>query len=316
MPFLVSIIMPLHNAEKYVAEAIKSVIAQTYIYWELIIVNDGSTDNSLTVAKQFESEKIKIFDQENQGASAARNFGYKQSKGTCIKFFDADDIINPLMLEEQVKLATQYPESIISAKWGRFFNDDITTFQLSPEECWQNMKPVDWICSSWHKGTSMTQPGIFLLPRNIITLTGLWNESLSLIDDLEFFTKTILASKGIIFSANSMLYYRSGISNALSGRKSRVAVQSCYQSIKLSIGYLLKASQENKAKLSAANVWQSFLYEIYPNHIDLVKKAENHIAVLIKPNLNYTQNKLYHFSIKIFGWKLFKKMQLLKTELL
>lgn len=63
---LVSIIMPLYNAQKYVAEAIQSVINQTYTNWELIIVNDESSDNSLALAKEFENEKIKILNQENK----------------------------------------------------------------------------------------------------------------------------------------------------------------------------------------------------------------------------------------------------------
>ena len=309
MLVLVSIIMPLYNAEKYVAEAIESVIAQTYTHWELILVNDGSTDNSLTVAKQFESDKIKILTQENNGASAARNFGYKQSQGTYIKFFDADDIINPLMLEEQVKLAYQYPESIISGKWGRFYNDDLTTFQLSPEECWQDMKPVDWICSSWKNGQSMTQPGIFLIPRSIINLSGLWNQTLTLIDDLEFFTRVILASENIKFVENGCLYYRSGVPGTLSAQKNRDAVVSAFNSIRLGTQKLLEFCSDTETTLCCANIWQSFIYEFYYTQPDLTKQAVLKIKKLGGSNLKFPCGGYTKILTNIVGWKIAKWLQ-------
>ena len=131
---LVSVIIPLYNAEKYIAESIESVIKQTYSNIELIIVNDGSTDKSLEVAIKNERENIKIFNQPNRGASAARNFGFKQSKGEFIKFFDADDLMNPIMIEAQINLAIDNPYSIISGKWGRFYHDNVFTFKLNQEE--------------------------------------------------------------------------------------------------------------------------------------------------------------------------------------
>ncbi|MFP5042396.1 glycosyltransferase family 2 protein [Parasediminibacterium sp. JCM 36343] len=307
---LVSVIMPLYNAENYVAEAIQSILNQTYTNWELIIVNDGSTDTSLASAKQFENEKIKVFSKENNGAGAARNYGYKQSKGQFIKFFDADDMLNPGMLDAQVQLAGKNTNAVISGKWGRFYNDNINDFKLSPEACWQDMAPLEWLCSSWYNGTAMTQPGIFLIPKAIIEKAGLWDESLNLVDDLEFFTKIILASQGVKFCDASVLYYRSGQGNNLSGQKSRKAIESYFKAMELSTSYLLAASQAGIVKLTVANVWQSFAYYCYPNNLDLVKKAEKRALNLAKANLPYSNNKRHQFFISIFGWKLLKRFQM------
>lgn len=79
---LVSVIMPLYNAEKYVAAAIDSVIAQSYDNWELIIVDDGSTDGSLAVASSYSSDRIRILSQPNHGACVARNKALLHAKGT------------------------------------------------------------------------------------------------------------------------------------------------------------------------------------------------------------------------------------------
>lgn len=91
----ISIIMPVYGVEKYLADAIESVLAQSYQDWELLIVNDGSTDNSYTIAKEYELKDVRItvFNKENGGLSDARNYGLQYAKGEYIHFFDSDDQI-------------------------------------------------------------------------------------------------------------------------------------------------------------------------------------------------------------------------------
>lgn len=312
---LVSIIMPLFNAENYVEEAIKSVINQTYRNWELIIVNDGSTDNSLQIVEKFQNSQIKIFSQENKGQCAANNFGFYQSTGNYLKFFDADDILSENMLDEQVKLLKQNPNDIISAKWGRFYDDNISTFSLSYEECWKTMEPIDWLCTSWYKGTSMMQCALFLIPRATLEKAGLWNENLSVINDLEFFTRVILNSNKVNFSDKSILYYRSGNPLTLSGQKTRKSMDSSFNSINLSTGYLLANSKSALAKQSVANIWQSFIYECYPRFKDLTIKAEMQIKLLTKPDLKYHNSPKALIFQKIFGWKFVKLLRHFYSQL-
>lgn len=93
MSKLVSIITPVYNGEKTIAESIQSVIGQSYTNWELIIVNDGSTDNTLKVANEFCGEKIRIINSENFGVSSARNLGITNSSGKYIVPLDADNTL-------------------------------------------------------------------------------------------------------------------------------------------------------------------------------------------------------------------------------
>lgn len=100
--------MPCYNAGKYIREAIESVVNQTYTDWELIIINDGSTDDSQQVAENYiqisnHQSQIRLINQTNSGACVARNRGIQESKGEYIKFLDADDILMPTCLEEQVQ---------------------------------------------------------------------------------------------------------------------------------------------------------------------------------------------------------------------
>lgn len=100
---IVSIIMPAYNAGKYIDEAVQSVIAQTWQDWELIIINDGSTDDTTEYLKNIFDSRIIIIHQKNKGVSSARNAGLEIAKGEYITFFDADDVLPPNSIEERVK---------------------------------------------------------------------------------------------------------------------------------------------------------------------------------------------------------------------
>ena len=100
---LVSVVMPLYNCEDYLDDTIRSVLAQTYKNWELLIVDDCSTDNSVNVAKLFHDDRIKILhNKENMGAAVSRNVAIKAAKGRWIAFLDSDDIWKPEKLEKQL----------------------------------------------------------------------------------------------------------------------------------------------------------------------------------------------------------------------
>ncbi len=104
MDSLVSVIMPVYNAELFLREAIQSVINQTYVNWELIIINDGSTDQSCAIAESYEDERIHIYSRENQGVSSARNHGIKHMNGEYFCFLDADDTFSTHSLESRLQV--------------------------------------------------------------------------------------------------------------------------------------------------------------------------------------------------------------------
>lgn len=101
---MISIIIPIYNVESYLEECVQSVIAQTYTEWELILVDDGSTDGSAKIARNWQSRnsRIKYFHKENGGVSSARNYGLDHSQGEYIMFVDSDDICHPQLLEKLI----------------------------------------------------------------------------------------------------------------------------------------------------------------------------------------------------------------------
>lgn len=106
-----TVIIPLYNKENLVKKTIESVLAQTLQNFELLIVNDGSKDDSLTVVKSIKDNKIRIINQENQGVSVARNNGIKEAKAPFIAFLDADDIWLPDFLETIYKMTINFPNA-------------------------------------------------------------------------------------------------------------------------------------------------------------------------------------------------------------
>lgn len=97
----ISIIIPFYNASDFLSETINSVINQTFKNWEIILINDGSTDNSVEIVKKYITNNVFLYEQSNLGVSMARNTGLKKAKGKYVVFLDADDILSETFLESR-----------------------------------------------------------------------------------------------------------------------------------------------------------------------------------------------------------------------
>lgn len=112
---MISVIIPLYNKEDYISTSIKSIFKQSYNDYEIIVVNDGSTDKSVNIVKAFNDRRIRIINQENAGVSAARNKGIEEAKGEYIAFLDADDVWNEDYLATLMELVENYPQCDVFA---------------------------------------------------------------------------------------------------------------------------------------------------------------------------------------------------------
>lgn len=108
-----SVVIPLYNKESSIHKTLFSVLSQSFCGFEIIVIDDGSNDGSLSVVSMFRDSRIRIFTQNNGGPSAARNRGIKEAKGDYIAFIDADDIWSPDYLREMDMLITEYPDAAI-----------------------------------------------------------------------------------------------------------------------------------------------------------------------------------------------------------
>ena len=110
---LISIIIPLYNKEFCIRETLSSILSQSYRDFEMVVVNDGSKDNSLSVVQSINDSRIRIINKENEGVSKTRNRGIKEAKGEWIMFFDADDLMVEGCLQALVNLGNQFPNANI-----------------------------------------------------------------------------------------------------------------------------------------------------------------------------------------------------------
>ena len=119
---LISVIIPTYNAESFLDETLESVLSQTYENWECIIVNDGSTDNTESVAKKWceKDSRFRLTIKENRGLSSARNWGIKESKAEYIAFLDADDILTPDSLEVRINVLIEQNVDLVATKLQHF----------------------------------------------------------------------------------------------------------------------------------------------------------------------------------------------------
>jgi glycosyltransferase involved in cell wall biosynthesis len=114
---LISIVVPACNAEKTILQTINSVIKQSFIDFELLVINDGSTDDTLKRLEEIHDRRLRVYSIENQGVAAARNWGIEKSKGQYISFIDADDLWAPRKLEMQLEKLEKNSDAGVAYSW-------------------------------------------------------------------------------------------------------------------------------------------------------------------------------------------------------
>lgn len=193
--------MPLYNKEAYVGHAMRSVLGQTFSDVELIVVNDGSTDSSLKVAKSFEDSRVKILDCSNQGVARARNHGVEASTANWIAFIDADDVWFDLHLEILVGAVKKFPAA------GMFANRYVS--RLSPSGSSHHIRYslcADYPCASLRGGPQVWTSAM-MLRRDIFIATGGFPVGESHGEDMAVWMRASLIAP-VVFSDYVGAYYR------------------------------------------------------------------------------------------------------------
>lgn len=208
----VSIIMPVYNKEKYLEKSIKSILNQTYKNFELIIINDGSTDNSSCICHKFaqEDSRIKVIDIENNGVSNARNIGIKNANGQYIQFIDADDYITNNMLENLVNLARIYNPDVIVNGIEKVNEKNEFIGKIVP--IFNGMTNIDKFMESFAKVQKQT--GIYgyvhnkFIRKSIIDNNNLlFDKNIWLAEDLDFCLDLYRNISSIYFCKDIYYYY-------------------------------------------------------------------------------------------------------------
>ena len=207
MPYF-SIIVPLYNKESFVRDALNSILKQTYTDYEVIIVNDASTDDSAIVAETFLSEKIRIIQHDkNKGLAAARNTGIQNATSNFITYLDADDVWKPTFLEHIFSLTQEFSEAKIFATnyeeiWG-------TTLKIpvnGSENLDSNFKGyIDFFALNLKQGIYCH--GSVCFHKSVFEKIGLYNEEILFSEDLDFNIRANYHFKLAYSNSPQMIYF-------------------------------------------------------------------------------------------------------------
>ena len=204
--------MPLYNAESYVEETIRSCQSQTYTNWELIIVDDGSTDASVSIVKKIASAepRITLLQQPNSGACVARNRAFSHCKGDYVMYLDADDLISPDKIEQQVEALSHADTGAVAICAWEEFRDTPKHIALTPRSIYKSYtNPIELLMEMWNEG-SMLAASCYLIPRNLITRSNGWNKNITLNDDGEFMCRVLANASSIVYTNKAIVHYRRG----------------------------------------------------------------------------------------------------------
>jgi GT2 family glycosyltransferase len=300
---LVSICVPCHNAERHLAAALDSALSQTYPRIEVIAVSDSSTDETGDILERYrQSHGITVISAAVGSAARSRNLAFAHTRGELIKYLDADDLISPDLVEQQVERLQGHADCIASSRWKRFCTD-VDERPFESDATWADLSPADWLVTSSREGgtRAMMQCGMFLIPRPLIERAGGWDERLTLIDDMEFFGRLFCTSSRILHTSGA-LYYRSGMDGTLSGQKSRRAYESAVLAVEGFCRNLTTLENSHRTRTAAADLCQAYFFEIAPVEQDLGERLNALAAEFGGSSLRPPGGPVFRVVASCIGW--------------
>ncbi|SDB58208.1 Glycosyltransferase involved in cell wall bisynthesis [Desulfonatronum thiosulfatophilum] len=204
----ISIIIPCHNAERYLSQTLGSVLDQSLAPHEVIVVDDGSTDSSLDIARRFETAfagLIHVHSQRSGCASRTRNLGASFASGDALMFLDADDVLAPDALEALAEALFACPGGVAACSWQRLELVD-GTWRSGPASCAPRRQDQDvlaaWLIGWYHPPCSI------LWSREAFQEAGCWDEAATLNDDGDLMMRAFIGGIQMVEAVSGTAYYR------------------------------------------------------------------------------------------------------------
>jgi glycosyltransferase involved in cell wall biosynthesis len=218
---IVSVIIPCYNSARWLPDTLASVAAQRGVDLDIIIVDDGSTDDSFQVAARV-CPHARIIRTENRGASAARNLGTSYVQGEFVQYLDADDLLAPGKLAQQVAALEQSGADVAYGDWQRLVEHRPGEF-IEGEMVRPALQGDPRIALLWF----WCPPAAYLFRREIVNRVGSWNPRLPVIQDARFALDCALAGAKFTHTSGLMAFYRTHLQGSLSKRNRAAFLQDC-----------------------------------------------------------------------------------------
>jgi glycosyltransferase involved in cell wall biosynthesis len=186
---LVTVVIPLYNKQKYIRRAIDSVLAQTIRHFELVVVNDGSTDNGRALVCEYTDPRLRLVDQENRGESGARNRGITEARGQLIAFLDADDEWCPEFLATVLDLRERFPAAGAYATGLQDLKDGKLAYR---NRCLRSAVAESGCCFDlWRRG-AFIHSSCVAIPRRVFDAVGVFREGYVMGADIDMWFRIAL----------------------------------------------------------------------------------------------------------------------------
>lgn len=308
---LVSIIIPLYNSAESLQRTMQSVLAQTHQPFEVILVDDGSTDNSYERAKQYENDHIVVLQQTNAGAAVARNTGLAAAKGTFIQFLDAGDVLSPEKIAAQVNALNDQPGKVAVCSYKQYTADEELKNGIYPDQSsfiYSSDDPQDFLINLWGGKGEMNfiQTNCWLVPRQVIEKSGGWRAYRCPDDDGEFFARVLLASEGIVYVPGVYNYYHitPGGVNQLSRSVNPKYLKNILLTIDLKHQYLLNKGVHPQLHRAIASQYLRFAVDQYPAQKILSAIAyKRYRALHEQVKVPVLGGRIIELIKQVFGWR-------------
>lgn len=308
---LVSIIIPVYNSAKIIERALSDILLQTYPNLEIIVVDDGSSDNSFELAKQYEGINFIVCRQPNGGAAKARNKGVSLANGKYIQFLDIDDFLSKDKIAKQVYELEKNNGYVAVCNYIEFLNDKIPETLAVPDGqdkfIFSTSDPVAFLINLYggNGQPNFIQTNSWLVPKTLIENVGGWRPYRCPDDDGEFFARILLASKGIVYVPGVYNFYRRTAKEAsLSSTTKRKYLQNSLLTIDLKHTYLRNYSHAPNLDKAIATQYLLFAVYSYPKHrvlSTIAYKRYRYLATNL--NLPVLGGTLIELIKRLFGWK-------------
>lgn len=255
---MISIIIPCYNSENFVNRALDSVLKQTYSNWELILVNNNSTDGTQGVLDAFQAQhpdRVRVYFEARKGAPAARNTGLKAAKGEWIQFLDADDEILPEKLAGQIELGTAQQASIVTSPYTRVSNRDGNYFEVP-----RSIYPDDDWSALILSNMGITSSNLF--KREILMKVNGWDENLVASQEYDMMFRMLQLRPKVAFDNTYRTIIHFGSLESVSRTEDRVKGRKILNA-RIDLRYRIKKYLADNNLLTAARAKHvdTFIYE-------------------------------------------------------
>lgn len=197
----ISVVIPVYNGERTILETIASVQQQTFSNFELIIINDGSTDRTLELVNSVEDPRIKIFSYSNGGLSVARNRGISHATGEFITFTDADDLWTPDKLELQLAALQEHPDAGVAYSWTYYMDEKGESFHTSSTVLFEGNVHANLLLGNFLESGSNP-----LIRREAIESVGEFDSTLRYCEDWEYWLRLASRWPFVVVPKQQILY--------------------------------------------------------------------------------------------------------------